>query len=919
MAALAGGLVFFAAFVAARATFTAQARDRLDIAVAAAEGHVSFRLNQTLDVLRRIADELAAGGTPIAALAAHPDRVLPRTMRGAVIVDAAGRALAVVPRGALLDLPAEVLAAAAAAAQRSGGTVWERGTEGITGLGVLLAAIPVLAAPDTAAAVVGVLDPGELVRGLNTDPLVSEQGLVVLSRGGGDVVAVGGRQRAVATRVEELFPRTTPATALASLGRGQIPGRGFTAEWGGRRERLLAAGKLLEGLPGQWVVAAVLPARVALEPARGLFLVGGVGAALLIALWIGFALTCVRADDERRAALAEVERVRRLVARSDLESRCRFMVEQAAMPLLLLRDLEIVAMSRQAAALLGEARRWAVIGRQVTELVDEPNRGAVSQFLQQSAGEEKTPRMLRAVLRTPDGRRLGVELTAIDIGSEGEGPTFRGLAIRNLERSERCEALLGVLADSDPRAALVLDLQGVITWVNRAFCEHSGFRAGDLMGREAVSMVVAADRRRARALFGRAARGEASATVVRVNVAGGHGLLVEVRAVPLRADGVTLGVVVTGQELQRESPAGALAEPPLATLAANLSSALAHRLGNDLQALVGLLGRLREGGAAVPHEEEMRQLLARATSEVQKLVAVGRIGTAGLRLLRLGGLVERWGQRKAAVLPPSLRLLVRRTASEDRIVGDGLQLCLVLDLVVDAVAAEVSRGGGAVEVALEDGPVGGTVRLSISDTSEVAAEPAEESGERPTLLASRQAAVALADAVARRHGGQCGRRQRAGLGNLLWLDLPTSRSEPAMAAAVARQESGGAILVADDEELVRETLAAALRERGFEVVEAWDGATVVDLVAGNPQRFALVVLDLVMPRMGGREAYRRLRGLAPSLPVLVCTGYEAEGDEGLAGAEAIIKPFSIDDFIARVEEILGRSGEGSGPGGRLAP
>mgnify|MGYP000374450983 CR=1 FL=1 len=918
LAAVIGVLVFAAAFVVARGVFREQAQERLDIAVGAAEGHVSFRLNQSLDVLRHIADDLVAAGSPTPDLGTRRDAVLPRTMRGAVVVDAAGRVQEAVPTGALLQLPAAGLAALADAARSSGSTVWERSVEGVTGLGVLLVAIPVPGPPMAASAVVGVLDPGELARALDTDPLVGGQGLVFLSRGGGEVVAATGRQGA-AGRVEEIFPAGSPASAVASLARGQVPPQPIVAEWGGRRERFLAASKPLEGVPGQWAVAAVLPARVALEPAQGLFLVGGVGAAALIALWIGFAVSCVRADDERRAALAEVERARRLATRSDLESRCRFMVEQAAMPLLLLRDQEVVAMSQQAAVLLGEARRWAVVGRQLTELVEESDRGAVSEFLLGSPGEAKAPRTLRTRLRTPDGRRLGVEFTATDIGSEASGPTFRALAIRDLEQSERCEALLGVLADSDPRAVVVLDLQGVITWVNRALCEHSGFRAADLVGREAVSMVVAADRRRAQALFGRAARGEASSTVVRVNVAGGHGLLAEVEAVPLQAQGLTLGVVVMGQELQRGGQAGGLAEPQLGALAANLSSALAHRLGNDLQALLGLLGRARREGTPFPDEGEIRQLLDRATTEVQKLVAVGRIGTAGLRLLRLGGLVERWAQRRASTLPPSLRLSVRRAASEDRIVGDGLQLSLVLDLVVDAVVAQSVGGGGAVEVALEDGPVAGTVRLSIADTGAALAEAGGDTGETPGLLVSRGTAVALAEAVARRHGGQCGHRQRAGLGNLLWLDLPTSRGERAAAPGPAPQGSGGAVLVADDEALVREALASALRERGLEVVEAWDGAMVVDLVGQDPRRFALVVLDIVMPRMGGREAYQRLRELAPTLPVLVCTGYEPGGEETLEGAEAIIKPFSIDDFVARVEEILGRAGGAANPGGRLEP
>ncbi len=915
IAALVGGAVFAMAFAMARHSFIHQGRERLELAVGAAEGHVLSLLHQALDTLQRIADELPVEGAAAGSVVLS-ERVVPRAMRGAVVTDGSGVVRGTVPRGALLDLPTEAVAAVVASAHRSGATAWAPSTERVTGLDVLLVALPAgsgLGDPARATTVVGVVDPNELRRALVGDSWIRGQGLLLLARGG-ELVAAVGHERPAAGRLEELLPGSEPAAARERLALGNAPKGVMVAEWGGRREKLLATARVVEGVPGQWAVAGVLPLAATLEAGRAVFLVWGVGAAALIALWIAFAVASARSEEGRRAAVAEAERVKRLAARTDLEARCRFLVEHAAMPLLLLRDEEVVALSPSAEREFGEARRWAILGRQATDLVAAAEREAVARFLFEPTAAGGAGRTLRAIFRVPGGRQLAAELVVSELGQAAGGPVFRAVAVRDLERSSRCQALLDVLSASDPRAVMVLDLDGKITWVNDTFCEQSGLRRDDVLQREGISLVVGADRRRALALFGAALRGQARSTVVRVNVAGGRGVLVQVHALPMHTEGVALGVVVTGRETHGGAVAGSLGEGKVGEVVARLGSAVAHRLGNDFQALLGLLERVRQEGTVAPYYEEMKGLLATATGEVQRLLAVSRVGASGLRVLRLGGLVERWARGKAPTLPPSLRLSVRREVRDDRVVGDALQLAMVLDLALEAARTALVHGGGAVEVVLEEGQEAGTVRLRITDTGEVLSGDEKEAAE--PVLASREATVALAEVVARRHGGRSGFRQRPGLGNRLWLDLPLHRGRREEIAAPPAPR-GGAILLADDEDLVRETLAAALRERGHEVVEAGDGAAVLDLVRQEPQRFALVVLDLLMPKLGGRDAYLALRTLAPDLEVLVCTGYEPADDEVLRGADAIIKPFSIDDFVARVEEMLGRTGRGDGLGGSM--
>jgi CheY-like chemotaxis protein len=121
----------------------------------------------------------------------------------------------------------------------------------------------------------------------------------------------------------------------------------------------------------------------------------------------------------------------------------------------------------------------------------------------------------------------------------------------------------------------------------------------------------------------------------------------------------------------------------------------------------------------------------------------------------------------------------------------------------------------------------------------------------------------------------------------------------------------------DDEEMIRISLATALRSARIEVVEAKNGLEVVERVLAAPDRFALVVLDLVMPVMDGREAVRRLRECAPTLPVVICTGYDPSGDEVLATAAVLIEPFTIAELLDRVAEFTGQPPADGGNGGNL--
>ncbi len=904
-------------YAVARGVFLEQARERLRMAVVGAKGHVTARLDQTLEALRRMADAAARIGRLDEALLEQTAGSMPRAVRGVVVVDSFGAVIASAPGGAVLDLPREVLAALVRDTASSVGAAWAQTRERVTGLDVLLAGVPMGTEPrpevGRAAAAVAVVDLRQLARVLGADPAIAGSGVILVTRGTGQVVVASERFSGVT--LADLLPEEALAAAREGLARGQAPRGVLTGVWGGHRQGLLAVAEQLEELPGQWAVAGMLPVGVALEPARELFLTGGLGLVVLAALWVAFAVACSRSEAARVAAAAEAERLRQAGVRSDLEARVRFLLEHAGMPLVLLRDLEVGALNRAAEALLGVASGGLGPHTRFVDLVEEGGREAVLEFLGEPHRWGQRREQFRTIVRTAAGDHRAVELTVSSLGTDAGGGQLRLVALRELASFERCSALLDAVGAFDARAVLVLDRQGRFLWGNTALFERTGLPAGELRERGVLSLVAPPDRKRARASFASALRGKPRSALVRAAQAGGTSTVATLHAVPLDVAGVRVGVVVSAEEAKAATLAASVPEARLATALADFGAAVAHRLNNDLQALLGLVQRIEQEGTLTPYVRPMNQLLTAATAETQKLVAVGRIGPSGLRELRLGGLVARWAQRKAREVPPSVRLSVRREVADDRVVADELQLRLMLDLAVDAAVAELELGGGAVEVSLEGQGDARTVRLTVADTGEVF--PTPERREPGAWAVSREAALALAQAVAYRHQGRCGSRRRAGLGNRLWLELPLSGERGSAVRPLAAPSGRGVVLVADDEDLVRQTLAEALRGQGYEVVEASDGERVVELVEQGASQFDLVVLDLVMPKLGGREAYQRLRQCAPALPVLVSTGYEPAGADDLPGAEVLIKPFSIDEFLGRVREILGGAGERPAADGKI--
>lgn len=136
----------------------------------------------------------------------------------------------------------------------------------------------------------------------------------------------------------------------------------------------------------------------------------------------------------------------------------------------------------------------------------------------------------------------------------------------------------------------------------------------------------------------------------------------------------------------------------------------------------------------------------------------------------------------------------------------------------------------------------------------------------------------------------------------LAVERPQAEQPPAVT-----EGKGGTILIADDNDNVLDMLTSLLENLGYRVLRAHDGQEAVSLYRRESSEISLVILDVVMPGMGGIGASEEIRRIDPAARLLFLTGYDPDqntDEADLDAEEIIMKPFNVSDFSRRINELL---------------
>jgi signal transduction histidine kinase/CheY-like chemotaxis protein len=201
------------------------------------------------------------------------------------------------------------------------------------------------------------------------------------------------------------------------------------------------------------------------------------------------------------------------------------------------------------------------------------------------------------------------------------------------------------------------------------------------------------------------------------------------------------------------------------------------------------------------------------------------------------------------------------------------------------------------------------VMLAVRDTGAVDVEDRPLDPFRPPDPQAEGSGFGLSivNGIVRQHGGVVRLSSEPGLGTSVKVYLPRADVEDEPAEGQAARRGNGTVLVVEDEDGVRELVRQVLADQGYAVLTARHGRDALLLAERHERPIHLLVTDVVMPEMGGRELVDRLTALRPELRVLYISGYS--DDEILlrgvpAGTRYLHKPFVAEGLMERVREAM---------------
>ncbi|MBA4071483.1 MAG: hypothetical protein C0497_06560 [Gemmatimonas sp.] len=371
-----------------------------------------------------------------------------------------------------------------------------------------------------------------------------------------------------------------------------------------------------------------------------------------------------------------------------------------------------------------------------------------------------------------------------------------------------------------------------------------------------------------------------------------------------------------------------------------LAGGIAHDFNNLLTPIVGYTDLALAG---VPADSPARKDLSlvrtaagRAKEVVAQLLAFGRAQVLDTRRLDLADAVAEF----EPLLRKSLRVnheLVLVMEPGVVVVADRAKVQQVLmNLVLNAADAMPDGGRVEVHVGTEDHlapdpkdpeplPAGRYGVISVGDFGVGMDDATRQRAFDPFFTTKPRGkgtglGLSTAYGIARQHGGTIFVESVVGVGTRVRVLLPLAETVPHLVAsalplpdvrlnpAVPDEVSARTLLVVEDESAVRELVRTALTRAGYRVLAARDGDEALTRAAAHAGRIDLLLTDVVMPGLNGRELALRFRQARPNARVLFMSGFASDviaEDGGLVGdSELLTKPFTPAELLARVQAVL---------------
>jgi two-component system cell cycle sensor histidine kinase/response regulator CckA len=387
----------------------------------------------------------------------------------------------------------------------------------------------------------------------------------------------------------------------------------------------------------------------------------------------------------------------------------------------------------------------------------------------------------------------------------------------------------------------------------------------------------------------------------------------------------------------------ALARQKLESLGV-LAGGIAHDFNNLLGGIVAQ-AELAETELAIGSQpgqglQAIKNVAIRAGEMVRELMVYSGQDDARLEPLDLSRLVEEMLELVKISISKHATLIVDLPKNLPAVRANAVQIRqIVMNLITNASEAlgdkegvisvtvtKVDPGQNAQSESQPDRSAGGQLRLKVSDTGcGMTAETVAKSFDPffTTKLSGRGLGLAAVQGIISSHGGTINVVSVTGQGSRFEILLPCideqARDTTDIAVPTSTQESGrvaGTVLVVEDEEILRHAVSKMLRKESFSVIEVGDGATAANLFRSNEPSIDVVLLDVTLPGMSGRDVLKEMRRIRPDVKVVLTTAFNQDNALSSIGEQHpwgyVRKPYQFKEVIGQLRKACQDKPEMSG-------
>ena len=505
----------------------------------------------------------------------------------------------------------------------------------------------------------------------------------------------------------------------------------------------------------------------------------------------------------------------------------------------------------------------------------------------------------------------------------------RRLAENALRKSEE---KYRTLIESTLDLVFTVDEKDFFTYLNPRFEATTGYNFSDLIGKSFISIVAPEFKdvcvEGFKRSIGEGATSPYEADIVHKN---GKRIPVEFLVVTMvDEEGKGVGKFGIGRDItDRKKLEKKLIQAQKMEAIATLAGGIAHDFNNLLMGIQGHASlMLLDVDPDHPHHRRLKNIEEQVMSGAnltKQLLGFARRGMYEVRTVNINKIIEETSEmfgrtRKEITIHRRLRKDLWATE-----VDRGQIEQVLLNIYLNAWHAV--PGGGDLYVETENSVIdddfrkpvfvspGKYVKISLTDTGVGMDEKTKERIFEPfftTKEMRRGTGLGLASAygIMKGHGGFIDVQSEVEQGTTFTLYLPASEKRRISTGTISAdvKEGDETILLVDDEETIANVSKEILEELGYSVITARSGSDAVKIYQLMKDEIDLVILDMVMPEMGGGETFDLLKLISPRVKVILSSGYSIDGqameimERGCHGF--IQKPFSIKDLSNKIREIL---------------